>query len=117
MTNTFHGYEQEDKFLFVRPSDIITIYQRGTEYILETPKHQYVVKNEGSTCLIDFTNPLVKLTGEYRGEEYTIQLNPDHIIGIELHDNDYHLTLSNEQSIVTPKAILERTENIKIAAL
>ena len=44
--NTFLGYEQHDKFLFVRPANIITIYQRGTEWILETDKKQHVVKDE-----------------------------------------------------------------------
>ena len=82
--NTFLGYEQDDKFLFVRPSNIITIYQRGTECILETDKKQHVVKDEESTCLIDFQSDSVTITGEYKGEERAVQLNPAKIISIEL---------------------------------
>ena len=82
--NTFLGYEQHDKFLFVRPANIITIYQRGTECILETDKKQHVVKDEESTCLIDFQSDSVTITGDYKGEERAVQLNPAKIISIEL---------------------------------
>ena len=65
--NTFLGYEQDDKFLFVRPANIITIYQWGAEYILETDKKQHVVKDEESACLIDSQSDSVTITGEYKG--------------------------------------------------
>ena len=111
--NIFHGYEQDDKFLFVRPANIITIYQRGNEHILETDQHQYVVKRERFSCVIEFTKPLVKLTGDYQGDERTILLNPDKIMGIELHNNDYHIQLIGDRNFVTTKAVLERAENVR----
>ena len=111
--NIFHGYEQDDKFLFVRPANIITIYQRGNEHILETDQHQYVVKRERISCIIEFTKPLVKLTGEYQGDERTILLNPDKIMGIELHHNDYHIQLIGDRNFVIAKLDIERAENVR----
>ena len=87
--NTFLGYEQDDKFLFVRPSNIITIYQRGDKIHFGDRQKQHVVKDEESTCLIDFTKPLVKINGEYQGEERTIPINTDKILSLELRHNDY----------------------------
>ena len=115
--NIFHGYEQADKFLFVRPTNIVTIYQRGNEHILETDQHQYVIKKERFSCVIEFTKPLVKLTGEYQGDERTILLNPDKITGIELHNNDYHIQLTGDRNFVIAKLILERTENVGLIAV
>ena len=115
--NIVHGYEQADKFLFVRPANIVTIYQRGNEHILETDQHQYVIKKERFSSVIEFTKPLVKLTGEYQGDERTILLNPDKITGIELHNNDYHIQLTGDRNFVIAKLILERTENVGLIAV
>ena len=111
--NTFLGYEQDDKFLFVRPANIITIYQWGAEYILETDKKQHVVKDEESACLIGFTKPLVKINGEYQGAERTVPINTDKILSLELHHNDYTIELPND-NVITPKTTLELNESVNM---
>ena len=84
---------------------------------METDQHRYVVKNERISCIIKFTKPLVKMTGEYQVDERTILLNPDKITGIELHNNDYHIQLTGDRNFVIAKLILERTENVGLIAV
>ena len=76
-----------------------------------------MVKDEESPCLIDFTKPLVKINGEYQGEERTVPINTDKILSFELHHNDYTKELPNDNVLITPKTTLELNESVNITVL